>query len=296
MYQQLIRDFVRQEQLPDSYAADANNWFVPLISHIENQLSSASNLPILIGINGAQGTGKSTLAKLITALLTEKGHNVANLSIDDFYLSKAKRQQLATEVHPLLVSRGVPGTHDTNQALRTIQALKTASDSDTVILPKFDKSIDDCCTEESWPSVKGSVNVIILEGWFVGARPQDSAELETPINPLESNEDSDGQWRHFVNQQLEAHYQIMFSQLDLLIMLKAPAFEQVYEWRKLQEQKLRKQAGDAATGLMNDTEITRFIQHFERLTRHCLKHLEDKADLVFHLDKNHKVSSQTRRA
>ncbi|PCJ26831.1 MAG: kinase, partial [SAR86 cluster bacterium] len=118
MYQQLISNFVKQEALPQSYTEDSRQWFLPLVDEIEKRLKAASESPIIIGINGAQGTGKSTLAKLISLVLNAKRYSVANLSIDDFYFSKAKRLELANEQHSLLASRGVPGTHDVQQLLQ----------------------------------------------------------------------------------------------------------------------------------------------------------------------------------
>ena len=134
MYQQLIDDFVKQESLPATYRQDALAWFVPLLADLDTLITGAADLPIIIGINGAQGTGKSTLAKLLTSLLQQQGLGVANLSIDDFYLSKAKRADLASRVHPLLTSRGVPGTHDTELALRTVSELVGAKENDRIRL------------------------------------------------------------------------------------------------------------------------------------------------------------------
>ena len=290
MYPQLIADFVKREQLPASYIEDARVWFLPLLIEIETRLAAQTSPPIVVGINGAQGSGKSTLAKLLALLLESKGFCVANLSIDDFYLGKAKRLELGQQVHPLLSSRGVPGTHDTQSALRTLQLLLDAGNSDEIILPAFDKASDDCVSSELCSRLRGPVQVIILEGWFIGARPQHAAELETAINDLEATEDADGQWRRFVNQRLAAEYQELFAQLDLLIMLKAPGFEQVLEWRQLQERKLRHSAADNAAEVMNDSQILRFIAHFERLTRHCLDTVAEQADIVFQLDEQHRVS------
>lgn len=244
----------------------------------------------MIGISGAQGTGKSTLARLLAKLLSAQGLNVATLSIDDFYYSKAKRTRLAREVHPLLISRGVPGTHDMALALKTVQALKAATSSSQLILPTFDKATDDCIDSEHCPCVSGCVDVIILEGWFVGAAPQTEKELAAPANELESNQDRSGHWRRYVNRQLAGDYQKLFAQLDTLIVLQAPAFAQVYEWRELQEDKLRNQRSNAAEGVMDKAGISYFIQHFERLTRHCLATLPARADIVFLLDENHRVT------
>lgn len=289
MYQQLIEDFVKREGLASSYIEDATRWFLPLLADIERQLVAQDIPPLILGINGAQGSGKSTLAKLINLLLEARGFGVANLGIDDFYLGKAQRLELADQVHPLLSTRGVPGTHDIQAALRILQQLRYASAADKISLPAFDKASDDCVSSALSPSVSGPIDVIIVEGWFIGAKPQVDTELEAAINELEAAEDTDGRWRRFVNAQLAAEYQDLFSQLDLLVMLKAPGFEQVFEWRQLQEQKLRQRATEKVTGIMDDEQLRRFIQHFERLTRHCLRTMSDQADLVFLLDESHRI-------
>lgn len=288
MYQQLIDQFVRQEALPETYAGDAERYILPLLSDIGNALGEKDGRGFVLGINGAQGTGKSTLAKLLTLLLEKDGYRVANLSIDDFYYSKAERQSLARSVHPLLAARGVPGTHDCAQALTLLERLLNAADDELITLPGFDKSTDDRLPAEHCSQIRGPVDVVILEGWFVGAKPQQEGALIEAINPLEAQEDSDGRWRRYVNEKLAADYQTLFDRLDWLLLLAAPGFDQVFEWRSLQEEKLRQRSAGNASGLMSPEEIARFIQHFERLTRHCLETLPNTADRVLLLDAEHR--------
>ena len=290
MYQQLIKDFIQQERLPSTYLLDATQYFLPLVRDIKAEIQSSRKGPFLIGINGAQGTGKSTLAKLLSALLTSSGYRAVNLSIDDFYYSKAKRQELADEIHPLLRSRGVPGTHDVDLALNLIEQLYAAGSNQQITLPRFDKSLDDCRPVAACEQIQGPIDIIILEGWFVGAKAQAGDELTQAINELEINEDSDGRWRAYVNQQLAGSYQSLFEKIHILLMLQAPGFEQVLEWRSLQEEKLRTLVVTDASGLMDRKAIKHFIQHFERLTRHCLRTLPDSADRVFRLNTEHRIT------
>ena len=290
MYQQLIKDFIQQERLPSTYLLDATQYFLPLVRDIKAEIQSSRKGPFLIGINGAQGTGKSTLAKLLGALLTSSGYRTVNLSIDDFYYSKAKRQELADEIHPLLRSRGVPGTHDVDLALNLIEQLCAAGSNQQITLPRFDKSLDDCRPVAACEQIQGPIDIIILEGWFVGAKAQAGDELTQAINELEINEDSDGRWRAYVNQQLAGSYQSLFEKIHILLMLQAPGFEQILEWRSLQEEKLRALAVTNASGLMDRKAIKHFIQHFERLTRHCLRTLPDSADRVFQLNTEHRIT------
>ncbi len=289
MYQQLIEEFVHQEGLPSSYAEDVDGYFLPLVQDLECHLTEQQKRPFTVGITGAQGTGKSAMAKLLALLLQNSTRQVVNLCIDDFYFSRTHRTELARTIHPLLKTRGVPGTHDLDLAMSVLHKLGEAGSADYVTLPGFDKANDDCLPSKSCARVNGPVDVIILEGWFVGATAQTEQELSSAVNELESQEDIQGHWRQYVNQQLAADYQTLFAKVDMLLMLKAPDFERVFEWRSLQEQKLRSQTKKTASGLMDGESIKRFIQHFERLTRHCLRTLPDKAHRVFELDERHRI-------
>lgn len=292
MYTELLQQFIAQESLPESYRDDAQHWFLPLLAPLKQERwkkLNASGGPLLVGINGAQGTGKSTLAALLSSLLSADGHVVANLSIDDFYLSKMKRNELAHDIHPLFASRGVPGTHDTELLKHKLIELNTIADQQTVSLPRFDKARDDCCPRSEWPNLQGPVDFIILEGWFIGLLPQAASALQEPVNSLEAEEDTQGLWRRRVNEALAGDYQEVFTGLDMLLMLRAPSFDQVYQWRQVQEDKLRARSAAGASGVMDETSLKRFIQHFERLTLHCLSTLPDQADRVFNLDSEHRV-------
>ena len=216
-----------------------------------------------------------------------RGRRVAVLSIDDFYLTRRERKQLAHSVHPLLQTRGVPGTHDLALALQTVDSLLSLSPGDTIQLPRFDKSCDDRAPQSQWPTIDGPVDMVILEGWCVGSRPQSANELTTPINALEENEDSDGRWRQFVNDSLK-NYQQLFERLHTMVMLKAPDFSCVYRWRLEQEQKLAALRPDGS-GVMSAEEIARFIQHYQRLTEANLITLPSHADVILELNHQHGI-------
>lgn len=287
--QQLLRLIIAEEGLPASFEKLAQTYYFPLIDWLRKQRPIVAGRPLLVGINGCQGSGKSTLATLIARVLeAEQRKKVAVLSIDDLYLTRQQRQQLAEQVHPLLQTRGVPGTHDIELGLHVLDSLCQHHEGACTALPRFDKASDDRLPEVQWPRLCGPVDTIILEGWCVGSMPQPAAALCDPVNDLEMNEDTDGRWRHFVNESLY-NYQPLFARLDKLIMLKAPDFGCVFQWRLLQEQKLAaRQPGDA---LMSEPEIARFIQHYQRLTQANIDQLADVADVVFSLDSQHEISS-----
>ena len=231
----------------------------------------------VVGLCGAQGSGKSTLAQALFDRCREQGIAAATLSIDDLYLPRAARQQLARSVHPLLATRGVPGTHDIALGLEVIEALRRGEPCG---LPRFSKAIDDRLPRSAWETAPEDCRLLLLEGWCVGARPQAPEALALPINELERLDDPEGVWRRFANDALAGPYQHLFGALDMLMLLRAPGFETVFGWRMQQEDALRARVGADAPGLMDATQIARFIQHYERLTRHILAEMPDRADLV----------------
>ncbi len=217
----------------------------------------AAGRSLLIGICGPQGAGKSTLAAAIARRLGESGLAVAILSLDDLYLGRAARVRLAQDVHPLLATRGVPGTHDVARGEAVIAAL--LGGPGPVAVPRFDKARDDPGAIEA---VAAPVDVLIFEGWCVGATPQTEAALAVPVNALELAEDRDGRWRRHVDRALAGGYARLFARIDRLIVLRTADFAVVTGWRAEQEAGLGMARGFA------DAEIPRFVAHFERLTRH----------------------------
>jgi len=241
--------------------------------------------PLLAGICGSQGSGKSTACEQAARALSASGVRVAVLSIDDIYLPRAAREDLARRVHPLLLTRGVPGTHEPLLGLRALEALAMR---ERVLLPRFDKAREDRAPVGDWTLVEGPVDVVLFEGWCVGARPQQPHELAAPVNELEAEWDADGRWRRFVNDALSRDYQALFAPIDFLALLAAPNFEVVTRWRTEQERQLRATRPGAA-GVMSDPAIERFVQHYERLTRHILAEMPARADLMLRLDENRRV-------
>jgi D-glycerate 3-kinase len=238
---------------------------------------------LVLGINGAQGTGKSTLARLLQRLLLRmEGLRAAILSLDDLYLTAAERMQRARAIHPLLATRGVPGTHDVDRGLRVLAAIREGK---AVSLPRFDKAADEPYPAAQWPRWDGHCDVLLFEGWCVGARPQCAEDLEKPINGLERLEDPTGEWRWYVNRQLAGPYQRLFAEIDRLVMLRPADFERVYAWREEQEARLR--ATGRGEAVMTPSAVRRFVMHFERLTRFMWEEMPHRADAVIELGDDH---------
>lgn len=290
---ELIDDFITEQRLPLSYREQARDWILPLAWILRDLAERCAGKPLLIGVSGAQGSGKSTLATLLPRMLSSWDLSVASLSMDDFYLTRARRLALAESVHPLLGTRGVPGTHELDLLDSVIAALCTAESGEPLSIPVFDKALDDRIEAREWSG--GKPDLILLEGWFVGLEPQSPGELEQTVNQLESEEDANGDWRKFVNASLAEYHERIFSALDRLIFLCAPDFDSVYRWRGLQEQKLLERAGSKGPAIMDEAQLRRFIQHYERLTRHALATLPEHADWMFVLEESQQIVARVDR-
>lgn len=277
--QSCIDALIAQEQLPGSYRRLIDACWRPLAAKIAEWRREAGRT-IIVGVNGGQGSGKTTLCRFLEqCLLPEAGLNAVTVSLDDFYLPKAERAALARSVHPLLATRGVPGTHDAAAMKRVLTALKEGK---PVAMPVFDKARDDRAPETKWRRMTGAPEVILFEGWCVGASPQPEAALTAPVNALERDEDKDCVWRRYANKRLRSDYGEVFGLIDRLVILRTPDMETILENRREQERKLR-EAHPSGEGVMSDAAVARFVQFYERLTRHMLDDMPTRSDAVFDL-------------
>ena len=232
--------------------------------------------PFLAGLSGLQGSGKSTFARQLVAAANARGVRGEALSLDDFYLGRRARMRLAREVHPLLATRGVPGTHDPDLLARTLVELAAASPRRPARIPRFDKGLDTRVAPSRWRHVAKPPRLIVLEGWCVGVPAQSSTALRPALNALERNADRDGHWRRWVNARLAGDYAKQWARLDALILLEAPGFAFVSQWRDEQERALRDRGAPRA---MDSASLARFLMHYERLSRHALRALPARADI-----------------
>lgn len=282
--------FCSQHRLGQDYLLHAQKWFDPLADALAGHQHGASH-PLLVAVNGCQGSGKTTLcAYLCSRLAAQHQLRVLALSLDDFYLSRAERQALAADTHPLLGTRGVPGTHDMALLGATLEGLLVPGAPHPVAVPRFDKARDDRRPRTAWDEVAAPLDIVLLEGWCLGARPQEAAQLVAPVNQLERLEDADGRWRGYVNAALARDYLALYQRVDCWVMLQAPSFASVYTWRLEQEEKLRAASGGAGQGLMGEAELARFIQFYQRLTEHCLATLPAQVDHLYTLDARRRIS------
>ncbi len=292
--QNVMEAWLKRQKLPSNYQDTTQRWFDPLAQAIAERRKQQDR-PMIAAIHGCQGSGKTTLAEYLKLQLSDAhGLSVICASLDDFYLTHSQRQQLARTVHPLLATRGVPGTHDCRLAITTLRQLVATDSSQTVSVPRFDKATDDRARASEWQQVKPPVDVVIFEGWCNGITPQAKDQLDDPVNELEQKEDPDAIWRGYVNRALAGDYQTLFGLADYWIMLKAPSFATVYRWRLEQEQKLAQSAaGNDADKIMDEQQVARFIQHYQRLTEHALTVMPSQVNCLLEMSEDRSIFAST---
>ena len=262
-----------------------NRFYLPLSEWIYIAYKK-DNKTKIIGLSGGQGSGKSTITEILKFILKKKyGLDLCIFSIDDFYKTKVERKIMSKKIHPLFLTRGVPGTHDVKLINKTFKNLKKKVFK-PVLIPKFDKAADDRFKKSQWIKVRKPPHVIIFEGWCVGARHQKINMLKRSSNLIEKKHDPDLKWRKKVNNHLKGHYKKLFKKIDKLVYLKAPSFNRIFQWRLLQEQKLKLTSKNKET--MSKSKVREFIMYYERITKQMMKDFSKISDLTVFLDKKHR--------
>ena len=282
--------FIKKQEIPGvlfhQKLEQLNDFYLPICKKLF-LLFKKKNRQLFIGLSGGQGSGKSTIAQIFKLILSSKYRlKVVCFSLDDFYKTAKEREKMSKSIHPLFMTRGVPGTHDSKMLYNVIKDLKRKKFIKMKI-PKFDKSIDDRFKKNQWQKINSKPDLIILEGWCVGAKPQINKNLFKSVNSLERKEDEKSLWRRNVNNELKNNYKKIFKLLDSKIFLKVPSFKYVYKWRLLQEKKL---IYKSKRKLMNNKQIKKFIMHYERITKQMLKDYKYN-DIIININKQHKIKS-----
>ena len=294
-YQKLKKKYLKyiksQEALSEPFRdkiGQLNNFYLPISQMIKETYSKEKKTKI-IGLSGGQGSGKSTISNILKIILKEN-YNLETVifSIDDFYKTLNERKIMSKNISPLFLTRGVPGTHDTKMLLDCIKKLKNKKFKKLTI-PRFNKATDDRLSKKNWLKITKKPHIVILEGWCVGVEQQKNKDLLIAVNELEKYHDKEKNWRNRVNQELKKDYKKIFKLINKIIFLKVPSFKYVFKWRLLQEKKLRIISKGKKT--MTDKKIKKFIMFYERLTKHMLKTLVNKADSVIKIDTKHRLKS-----
>ena len=261
--------------------------YIPMSFWIEKKYKKKGKT-LFLGLSGGQGSGKTTVTGILKIILKKFfKREIQVSSIDDFYKTLKERNDMSYKIHNLFKTRGVPGTHDINLLKKFFYNLKKIN-LNKFKSPKFDKSIDDRIKKKYWNNIKKKPEIVILEGWCIGAKPQSNTVIKKPINTLEKEEDRNFIWRKFVNEKLKKEYKSLFAKIDHFIFIKIPNFKMVFKWRLLQEKKLRKKSYSNKK-IMNYKEIKRFIMFYQRITLQMIKDLSKSASVVMFMKKNHEI-------
>jgi len=261
--------------------------YIPISFWINNKCKKKGRT-LILGLSGSQGSGKTMVTGILQIILKKFfKKNICIISIDDFYKTLRDRNRMSQQKHSLFKTRGVPGTHDINLIKNFFISVKRKKFK-KIKLPKFNKSIDDRSKKNYWHNINKRPEIIILEGWCVGAKPQIISSLRKPVNILERHEDKDLIWRKYANEKLKKEYKEVFAMIDYFIFMKVPNFKIVFKWRLLQENKLRKKL-HYKKKIMTYSAIKRFIMFYQRITLQMMKDLSKSASIVLLLKKNHEI-------
>ena len=266
------------------------SFLIPLCFWISKK--AYKNKPYFVGLAGGQGTGKTTISSLLKIILIKYFKlKVFRISIDDFYKTKKERIGLSKKIHPMLLVRGVPGTHDTNMMLNFFKKAKSKNFK-RLKLPTFNKAIDDRFNKKHWYDLKNKPDVIIFEGWCVGAKSEKNNTLKRTINSMEKAKDQKQIWRKYVNQQLKSKYKKLYSQLNCLIYLKAKNFSLLQKLRLKQERKLWLSSKRKSNlKIMSKGDVINFMQTYQRITQNMFRYTPKYASIILNLNSNHQIKS-----
>jgi D-glycerate 3-kinase len=272
-------------------------WIIRRSSLVQQQRRGA----FVLGINGAQGSGKTTINHILQLIL-RAGFNkkVVGFSIDDLYDTYERRLEKGKEISPILARIRGPGTHDLDLGIDILDRL---IEGETTRIPRFDKSLannqGDRVPESGWLEVTEAQDIVLFEGWNVGEAPFPENELDRRFEKL-CHAVGFRQWRDYYVAKLkdtEAGYAALFNRLDNLVMIRIRDFSDVYANREQAEAKLRQRiaddekAGKSTAGIsaMSQEEVRTFVDHYEPWTLHMLQEMPARADLVLWMGAAHRI-------
>lgn len=269
---------------PEACLTTLWNLWLPLAIQLANTRKK-QKYPLIQGILGGQGTGKTTLTTVLHLLLKKLGYSSIGISLDDLYKTYAERQELLTK-DSRLIWRGPPGTHDVKLGIKILDNLRYSQKE--VTIPRFDKSLYNGQGDRIASEAVKNIDIILFEGWFVGAIPVEKTAFINPPSPIITNEDI--KFAQDMNENLKEYLPI-WERLNNLIVLYPLEYTWSLEWRKEAEHQM---IASGKTG-MNDAQIEEFVKYFwkslhpELFIKPLTKN--PKTDLVIEINKNHSVGN-----
>ena len=201
--------------------------------------------------------------------------------MDNFYLSRSKRIQQSKNIHPLFLTRGVPGTHDLKLLNKKIKQI--FNKEFPIYLPIFEKVSD--TRKRTYQRVL-KADVIVFEGWCAGAQPVDLNYLQKNFNNLEKYKDKNFIWRNSYNKYLN-EYQKIFSKFNYFIYFQFNQWDHVLNWKYKQELELRDKKKDL--GLKK--YLSEFIQYYEKVSKWMHLKVPKYCNILIKLDAHQKIKS-----
>ncbi|KAF2108180.1 P-loop containing nucleoside triphosphate hydrolase protein [Lophiotrema nucula] len=240
---------------------------------------ATSSHPIILGITGLQGSGKSTWASKIVELLpSSHGLSGITVSLDDFYKTHddliVRREQ--DPENKLYRTRGQPGTHDERLAGKFFEQVRSWKDDQELKIPSFDKSQfngeGDRAPEDDWPVVKKRADVVVFEGWCVGFQSIAKEEVERKRGAAQTSGETeeahsiktlgDHQVSHLqeLNANLKRYNEAFMGpqHFDFMIHIDTDDLHNVYTWRLQQEHAMWKVKGSG----MSDEAVVAFVRGY----------------------------------
>jgi D-glycerate 3-kinase len=259
-------------------------WSVLANQVLDNKKELKSNEVYIQGITAMQGTGKTTLSKILIFLLELEGLRVATVSIDDFYKTYKDRQEIL-KTNPEFIFRGPPGTHDLDLISDLFSDLKD-TEKNIAKIPRFNKSLfkGQGDREKEFEIINKPVDVLLLEGWFVGfeAIPEEVLE-SSKLFEIKNNLSLALKSNHKLQE-----YETFWNKLDSLILLYPEQFEYSIEWRLEAEEKMKASGKNG----MSESEIRDFVAYFWASLHPAIyvNNLKQKEGVLkLEVDKNHLI-------